>query len=642
MSDMSMKEWALFYAENGIAVFPLQPGTKIPFPGTAGVKDATNDLCKINVWWDRWPNANIGLAMGAISNLIGLDIDFKDGCRADFMSSIPPTMTTITPTGGRHAFFKYCDVKNGKKLEKGVTVRSDGYYFVAGPSIHPNGGKYVTETCPAEETPQWIIDCEPFKEIGVAKQSTGSRHDLLRDRIWRLRNDFPNWKAEDFWRDINAFKAQWIENPDEKTDDEIRRMIDGALAKPVTPERRIVSPQEALNEDMAQSVLIYSAGNRIDFLPIVNRDEKTVELLTSEACIKRHLTKASPNINPKALASAFQHLKHYSPSLREAPLPFTFKSQDEWCFKKLGFDPEEGDHPAWDSFLKRLSGPEEFRAFVWSAFEYKCHSRQFCYLYGKDGQEGKSTVCNVLAECFGPAGYALTSSSIRAEGGGRWLTASLVGKRFVVWADCLKPWFCGDEALRNVTSGDLVECERKGEQPFSTRIYVRLLIASNKPPIIGEEGADASRLIRIDVEPLAKNDHYKGFKAGLISELPYFLWSCRQAYEKLCPDHDEIRVGSKTAELVEGSSHNEVSRWAHIIEDIEFGPGLTELAGPMNRYCKDLGLNDVQVGFFKTYLNQKHGVMTRRIGDDRKLTYFGCKIRPDREKLVEAPRWNAD
>jgi hypothetical protein len=39
------------------------------------VKDATTDENQIRAWWRENPNANIGIATGAASGLLGMDVD---------------------------------------------------------------------------------------------------------------------------------------------------------------------------------------------------------------------------------------------------------------------------------------------------------------------------------------------------------------------------------------------------------------------------------------------------------------------------------------------------------------------------------------------------------------------------------------
>ena len=66
---------ALAYAARGWAVLPLRG--KLPAiakaGGGRGVHDATTAEERIRVWWQRWPQATIGLACGEPSGLWVLD-----------------------------------------------------------------------------------------------------------------------------------------------------------------------------------------------------------------------------------------------------------------------------------------------------------------------------------------------------------------------------------------------------------------------------------------------------------------------------------------------------------------------------------------------------------------------------------------
>src|SRR5450759_1653998 len=68
---------ALYYAQNGWPVFPLTG--KVPFKESNGHKDATTNLEQIQIWWITHPTANIGVATGARSGIIVLDIDPPEG-----------------------------------------------------------------------------------------------------------------------------------------------------------------------------------------------------------------------------------------------------------------------------------------------------------------------------------------------------------------------------------------------------------------------------------------------------------------------------------------------------------------------------------------------------------------------------------
>lgn len=65
---------AATYVQAGWPVFPLQPGTKIPHKGTRGFKDATRDLARVNSWWSKHPDDNIGTPTGEVIEVLDIDV----------------------------------------------------------------------------------------------------------------------------------------------------------------------------------------------------------------------------------------------------------------------------------------------------------------------------------------------------------------------------------------------------------------------------------------------------------------------------------------------------------------------------------------------------------------------------------------
>ena len=56
---------AINYVNKGqMKVFPLQPGSKEPYPGSRGFKDASDDVMTVTKWWEERPDSNIGVATG--------------------------------------------------------------------------------------------------------------------------------------------------------------------------------------------------------------------------------------------------------------------------------------------------------------------------------------------------------------------------------------------------------------------------------------------------------------------------------------------------------------------------------------------------------------------------------------------------
>jgi putative DNA primase/helicase len=162
---------ALSYAAcDGIPVFPCSPETKKPFTAD-GFKNATLDQTLIEKMWRRWPTAMIGTPTGAASGRWVLDLDCRDGRdgRATLAAlerehgALPPTLTTITPSGGEHRFFRWHDAhmiaSRSDTLGPGLDTRAAGGYVILPPSMRRDGETYRWDpTCTKiADAPEWLV-----------------------------------------------------------------------------------------------------------------------------------------------------------------------------------------------------------------------------------------------------------------------------------------------------------------------------------------------------------------------------------------------------------------------------------------------------------------------------------------------------
>jgi hypothetical protein len=163
-----LSEAALGYAHRGWRVFPLHSivnGTctcgqrecssagKHPLV-RRGLYEATTDPKRIQSWWRRWRSANVGIATGAVSGIVVIDVDLP----AAFASlgrlieaELPSTLTGLTGGGGIHLVYNGSDEALGNSAGRlpgveeelpGIDLRGNGGYVVAPPSIHRSGGAY--------------------------------------------------------------------------------------------------------------------------------------------------------------------------------------------------------------------------------------------------------------------------------------------------------------------------------------------------------------------------------------------------------------------------------------------------------------------------------------------------------------------
>jgi putative DNA primase/helicase len=184
---------ALAYAERfAFAVFPCSPGGKTPVTDH-GFKDATKDPERIRRLWATRRNANVGIATGAVSGIIVLDVDPRHGgCEAlalleEEHGRLLEVPTVLTGGGGTQLYFRHpgISVRNSAGLiGPGLDVRADGGYVIGPPSTHPNGCRYYWEfssridEIPIADAPGWLLNLfsSPPKVSQAASDSSSRLH----------------------------------------------------------------------------------------------------------------------------------------------------------------------------------------------------------------------------------------------------------------------------------------------------------------------------------------------------------------------------------------------------------------------------------------------------------------------------------
>jgi hypothetical protein len=129
-----MKQAALELASAGWFVFPVQERGKQPL--VRWRDESTSDADKVADWWDRWPNANIGIDCGK-SRLVVVDYDGVEPPEVD-------TLQVKTGRGVHHYFYNPAEPvpNSASMLGDKIDVRGEGGYVLAPPSVHPSGAIY--------------------------------------------------------------------------------------------------------------------------------------------------------------------------------------------------------------------------------------------------------------------------------------------------------------------------------------------------------------------------------------------------------------------------------------------------------------------------------------------------------------------
>ncbi|GID26750.1 bifunctional DNA primase/polymerase [Paractinoplanes brasiliensis] len=161
---------ALAYARHGIPVLPVHApdprggctcdrGVSCERPGKHphlrhGLHEASTDPRLIDLWWSRWPDANVGLRTGVTMDVA--DVDSAEGwhglCHL-LGGDLPAGPRVRTGGGGWHFWFSPMGYGNRVRLLPGLDWRGVGGYVVAPPSRHASGGEYRWVHRPSEPLP---------------------------------------------------------------------------------------------------------------------------------------------------------------------------------------------------------------------------------------------------------------------------------------------------------------------------------------------------------------------------------------------------------------------------------------------------------------------------------------------------------
>jgi hypothetical protein len=137
---------ALWYASKGFSVIPIRAGEKKPHIKWEPYQHQRATDAEIRNWWQKWPDANVGVVTGQVSGIDVIDVDSEAGKAAldEFMPDTIVAPACRTPSGGWHFYFAHRPgLVNRARVLTDCDVRTCGGYVVAPPSQNGNGRTYT-------------------------------------------------------------------------------------------------------------------------------------------------------------------------------------------------------------------------------------------------------------------------------------------------------------------------------------------------------------------------------------------------------------------------------------------------------------------------------------------------------------------
>lgn len=173
---MSFSKLAKEYRDLGFSVIPISPKTKSQpaFPW-AKYQNTLPTEAEIEQWCKLYPDHNIAIITGKVSNLAVMDVDGQEGMDIIKQQNVEPTW--IAETGkGFHYYYRLprADLGNAAGVFPKIDVRANGGYVIAPGSTHSSGKQYswyMREGEISKNFPEFILE-----KMGV-KTSGGKEKD---------------------------------------------------------------------------------------------------------------------------------------------------------------------------------------------------------------------------------------------------------------------------------------------------------------------------------------------------------------------------------------------------------------------------------------------------------------------------------
>ena len=591
-----------------------------------GYNSATKDAAIIKSWFNEYPTANVGMAVGRELHLFCLEADMhrnEDGVIPENgMESLgaleaahgvlPKTLASMSGSGGEAFFFRYppgVTIHSGKVPGwPGLEIKADGGIVVA-PSRHACGGRYewIDASDPAN-APQWLIDLIatpakgekivfPCTDLGNAERFAHQHYDTVRWchtwNSWMIFND-KYWEQDTSGQvdrlAKNTVRSMYAEAADEE--DKARRQ---QIAKHAQTSESNRSVRAML--DRAKSELPATPDQFNTNIHLLNTNNGTLDLRTGQLHPHR----------PEDMLTR--------------------------CLK-IDYTPT-ATCPTWHTFTNTIfAGNEALIAFVQQALGMAISgdtSEQCLFLCHGGGSNGKTTLLEAVRILL--ASYALSANietfMVRKSEHISNDVAELYGARLVTAEEATPGGRLNEAFIKKATGKQPLRARRLHENEFEFMPEMTIFMAVNHKPVVKDTSKAMWR--RVHFIPFTvtiesdQADKHLGEKLLQEAEgiLAWLVAGCMQWYQQ-----GRLNVPGIVREAT-AAYREEQDVVARFIEEccmVDAGEqiGATALYKSYKEWCEDTGERWDNQKTFGTRLSERgHARSKTRVG----IFYQGLKMR---------------
>lgn len=309
-------------------------------------------------------------------------------------------------------------------------------------------------------------------------------------------------------------------------------------------------------------------------------------------------------------------------------------NETELVFHRLPFDICDGPTPTFDEFFARCSNATPIQAWIGSLFFGDSDRQQYVWIYGEGG-DGKGALTHTLEKVFGPS----SCSPGLPDGGSRFWTYQLLGKRLVTMPECQSYTFPNSTLFKQLTGGDSVGFEQKGQDPFTARPTCKFLFSSNERPKIDSARANERRIIYGEVtSPTDNVDDLLSsavIEGAMWNEVPHFIHKCKEIFLNYCPDMGIIPTDKKV--FKELSDLNE--EYDDVVFHKYFLPGNKTdyvLSSKLNEIYRNEHFDNQKIRNFQKFMRHKYKCkFGQETTGKKRRCWFGLKLESDSKQVSD-------
>lgn len=563
-------------------------------------------------------------------DFIMVDVDDIDDAETllDIVEDKNIQCSVLETTGGMHFYFKGYDITANKiKCYSNIGILCDyklGIKNTADPlKINGQTRKWIRKVKDHDPLPAWLYPYHK-KNPNLTKLSAGDgRNDKLFTYILKMQSQ--GLAKKDIKETISIINTYILEDPVGK--DELNIILrDDAFMKESFFVKNSFQHEKfgdfLINEHhickIANLLHIYKEGVYSDNQADI--EEAMIKHIPSLKRMQRQETLAYLQLKAKD--------KHFA-STKYVPVKNGVFNLETW--QLMDFSPEiitrnkipvayikDAYYEVTDKTFSKLAvNDKKVRAILEEILGYILFRRnEFAatFILTGDGSNGKSSYLKIIRRL---AGTENVSSLDLRELDQRFKTAELFGKLVNIGDDISKGYIKESSVFKKLSTGETLNVERKGKDPFDFTNYAKLIFSANEMPRINDYSDGLGR--RLQIVPFkAKfsvyDEDYDPFITDkLLSEesLHYVLNLALKALKRLLENKQFTKSKAVEDELSKYQEENNPIISFVQNEDVQLERGvLKDVYDQYRLYCSDNGFQPVSNISFSKQVKQLFGFKT--------------------------------